>query len=557
MNEITAPYNFVTLSAWIHCPDWAAQVSHDIPFRDGLSSTLRLSLTAKTPLLIGGEQKKASKEAPGEVHFCEINGHKAIAGTALKGMIRNVLEIATFAKLDYVDDRRLGIRDISGKRVASAYTERVNKDRKSGFMRLLPKAKEIRKADGTVYVIAEIIPCEHLHMSHRDMADYLQQPRNPCLFTRGMTVGDKYNKWKNLTQQKTDELPTLRFDKHVSNQGPNRAIPRQGGGFQGRLVFTGQISDKCSGRGGQPNKHGKGNDFMFYHDPAKPAQSAQDVPKEVWDAFLFIHGDKDSKHEGPWRHYWKTRFFKNQEIPVFYHVDKNGEVRSVGLAYMYRLAYTHSIAQTIGHTNPYHHSRNRSDGGLQHKFDLPELLFGRVDEEGEQSLKSRVSFGNLYVDGDPQPVPLGPTILNGPKPSYFPNYLKQAPNLAELPPYKGAYTTYMDDKAEILGWKRYPVRNGRQVQALNQDQEENKSVQVKLYPLPEETRFNGSLRFHNLKPVELGALLWALEWGGEQNLRHALGMGKSFGFGQAAIEVQAETVFSNRQPALLRYLNIL
>ena len=32
---ITAPYNFVPLNKHIYLPDWADQISHDIPFEDG------------------------------------------------------------------------------------------------------------------------------------------------------------------------------------------------------------------------------------------------------------------------------------------------------------------------------------------------------------------------------------------------------------------------------------------------------------------------------------------------------------------------------------------
>ncbi len=115
MNQITAPYNFVPLSAWIFSPPWADKVSHDVPFRDGVSGRLELTITAETPVLVGGKQEKATKEKPGEVHFCQIGERYSIPGTTLKGMIRNILEIAAFGKMGYVDDRRLGIRDISGR----------------------------------------------------------------------------------------------------------------------------------------------------------------------------------------------------------------------------------------------------------------------------------------------------------------------------------------------------------------------------------------------------------------------------------------------------------
>jgi len=46
--------------------------------------------------------------------------------------------------------------------------------------------------------------------------------------------------------------------------------------------------------------------------------------------------------------------------------------------------------------------------------------------------------------------------------------------------------------------------------------------------------------FHNLKPVELGALLWSMTWDGDAGLRHGLGMGKPFGFGQVTFAIDHE-----------------
>ena len=46
--------------------------------------------------------------------------------------------------------------------------------------------------------------------------------------------------------------------------------------------------------------------------------------------------------------------------------------------------------------------------------------------------------------------------------------------------------------------------------------------------------------YHNLKSEELGLLLWVLTWGNDHGLRHGLGMGKPFGFGQVRFEVDLE-----------------
>ena len=44
--SISAPYNFVPLSKRIIHPEWAEQVSQDIPFRDGKDGEFRIKLTA-------------------------------------------------------------------------------------------------------------------------------------------------------------------------------------------------------------------------------------------------------------------------------------------------------------------------------------------------------------------------------------------------------------------------------------------------------------------------------------------------------------------------------
>jgi len=69
MDKINAPYNFVPLSKVIVIPEWAEQVSHDIPFKDGLSGEIGFTLTAHSPLLVGGKQQPANNQTPGEVDF--------------------------------------------------------------------------------------------------------------------------------------------------------------------------------------------------------------------------------------------------------------------------------------------------------------------------------------------------------------------------------------------------------------------------------------------------------------------------------------------------------
>ena len=118
MDQINAPYNFVPLSDKVVIPEWGDKVSHDLPFRDGISGELELTITAKTDILVGGMQNN------GHVHFFKTpDGKYAIPGSSLRGMFRNVMEIATFSRMSAVDEKSYGLRDIS--KSGNVYQSRV------------------------------------------------------------------------------------------------------------------------------------------------------------------------------------------------------------------------------------------------------------------------------------------------------------------------------------------------------------------------------------------------------------------------------------------------
>jgi len=564
LTDITAPYNFVPLSGWVFQPYWAHQVSHDVPFKEGRSGSLDIKITAKTPILVGGKQTKATKKSPGEVHFFELpNKQHAIPGTSLKGMIRNVLEIASFGKMQFVDDRRLSIRDISTSKTGFMGDNYEISGQKAGFLQLCDDHKTV-----------ELIPCKAAHVKHEELITFLnkkpqeilevqlrhiktqdnkerdkreqalKEAQGKYVFQRGMSVYEKYAIWQALvSQNSSDNLPTLSFDSVEPGYqlGTIKGLKK---GEKGTLVFTTQISDK-----GQ-NKRAKYRDFVFYD---RKNESPLEVSPRIFKDFIYIHGDEDKKSAGSWRHFWRDRFFYSQshEIPVFYHLDDDGQVRSIGLAYLYRLAYHCSIGQTIQHTNQDHCSPD-AEG-----YDLAELLFGKVhpnEKKPHENLKSRVSFGTALSDNTAEEIGnLNATILNGPKPTYFPNYIRQDDKMDEKSSLckireKGQYRTYMQDDSEIRGWKRYPVKRWQELPALEEEQKNNKQVQVKLFPLKAETTFKSTIRFHNWLPEELGALIWTLTWGGYEALCHSLGMGKPFGFGQVSIQIVDNDIRSNQAP---------
>ena len=80
------------------------------------------------------------------------------------------------------------------------------------------------------------------------------------------------------------------------------------------------------------------------------------------------------------------------------------------------------------------------------------------------------------------------------------------------------------------------MRNKSEVVEVQPPASASPELKVELHPLGK-ANFESTIRLHNVMPQELGAALWALTWGGQPHLRHALGMGKSFGYGQVQATV--------------------
>ena len=526
ISAIHAPYNFVPLHERIFTPEWAGEVSHDRPFADGLCGELELAITARTPILVGNERKQG-QDGVGEVYFHEApDGRYMIPGSALRGMVRNVLEVAAFGRMRFVDNRRLSVRDLtSGAR--SIYGNRMTKrcGAKPGEVWDRKKREYVERNDVPVFSSraragwlmrqngkVRLIPCQHARIQHDELDRHVQGSMKGAdsamvkyeLWERaGNSVARRFRIEKEKAHLHKRSGMYLRYAlAHIDDHGDR----------EGMLVFTGQPS---------PKKH---MEFVF-HSPG----DAFDVPDDVWKSFNQVHEESEE-----WK-YWRKAFQQGRKVPVFY-LGENGTIQAMGLAMMFRLPYRHSVHDAVGHTSA-DHLANEWD-------DLPALIFGFTDQDqGHASFRGRAWFSPAFAEGSPREDAQQPTILNGPKPSYYPNYIEQDQEGGKLKSRQ--YRTLMDGDCRIRGFKRYPARSQAQPQPLTKEQEKNRNVQTRLFPLEAGATFRGRLVFHNLKPEELGALVWALTWGGEKRLRHSIGMGKPFGLGQVSIRIQASDIRAN------------
>lgn len=548
---IHAPYHFVPLSPWIYAPPWGYIASRDIPFADGISGELHITLTNHSPLMIGGETV-SEDEQPKKVTFLkDPNGNPCIPGTSLRGMIRNVLEIATFSKMQMVDDQRFGFRDFSDNK----YKDEVIKDNTS-----LVKAGWLKQKKVESGLEWQLVEVNFYSVKHESILSSKSD-----ILTKKQAI-EKYKKYP-LNKKIIGNINNRFFTPKTKTNNKTT--------LETRYVFTGPMSQ---GKG-----KNKRSDYVFLL-PDKKDQT-HIVSDSVYNKFMTVHseneGSRKQKSDVDLISYLRQNPAP-EGIPVFWLADANGNPRTLGLAQLMKLPAEHSIHDTIAATQPAHIPATQQDKNAPSWLDFCETLFGRVNAtSGEFNRQGRISFNDahLHPDDTAEFVEDAPIILGKPKASFFPAYLKQpnaefnAEQLKTIPKDSAiGYMTYMgatentkkpkthsrnkqtlQTKAlpEISGWKRYPQQHtpGSNSQ-ITKELQSKTQLQVKLEPIHNPVRFISKLRFHNLKPAELGALIWAITWNNKPNCFHGLGLAKPNGYGkvQCHIDVEQSWIQNNQSP---------
>lgn len=636
---ITTPFRFARINRWVYKPSWGHLVTHNVPFQDGYSGTIEFTIKAEEDLIVAGPKTSASS-APSESYPFQLpDGTFAIPSSSLQGMIRSVLDIATFGKLGpFVQDRRFAVRDISGRSATAKqiYQGRMAEGGGTEFNGFRPKAKTgwlIKLRDGV-----HIIPCEMARISYNDIQAVIRLPDTNSRTGFGSITPQVLNSLK-LDKADADEryqkitgtaknLDVLNVKVSIQTPGFSKIPPESderheaylnrrgdqvGGKYlrytrcvavtaaspavEGTLVITGRSAKVLKtyadghpqyephNRMKEKPDHMRGNkslEFVFHSPNRQKAigplyiQSAKLIPPDVLRDFLLIHEPETGKNAevNPNWGFWKPEFVANRPVPVFYleeeTVDNRPVISAIGTAQMFKLAMnlsTHDLLRnsTTAHTSE---AKNKEQDPTWGDFDLSSLIFGATggasDSYFEKSLKGRASFDFAKaINSRPdQEIKLAPEIsatLLSPKPSYYPIYVRQrnrdtGGQVVALHPQKAqniesVYSTYnimtefaqIDETApELSGIKIWPAvgRIDQPAPEADENGKINLGVQTKIHPLPKGTEFLGSVRVHNLRKFELGALLWALTLGnpeGTSARHHRLGGGKPFGLGAVSI----------------------
>jgi len=520
MTVVKSPYNFVPapVEDQVFKPDWANQVSHDIPFEDGESGEIEIEITAETPIFIrNGYKKPKEGEKPTEEfsHFVDENGQKKyfIPATSIKGMVRNVMEIMSFSRLNknLINDDRYAFRDLSSAN--NQYMTRYREFKIQGGW--LTENK-----DGSW----QIEKCDHLaFIEHQELKDSFGIPFRDYYLNKNPTGKNAKDKYEDkIVKHITLENTFSKFQKKISKDSP-LTLPmakKEPLGMKGKLVFSGQPSQRKEDMRDidldkKFKSSGKTREFVFFDDPDPKTLF---VKKDQQKDFKFIYGHDDPNNLSPDWEYWRDKLENGKKTPVFFAEDNDGNLQHFGLSYMYKLPYKYRISEL----NPlYSYEKGR---------DLAETIFGYAEKEN--AIKGRVMFGHALAEKSTvRELKTVDAILAGPKASYFPYYLTQFQK-------PGNYYTYDDLNSTLRGFKRYPIKEKADERPEIGD---NSKVVSHFKPLGKGAKFNLKLRFHNLKSAEIGALLSAITFHGySDQFYHSLGAAKPFGYGKIKIELKGQ-----------------
>lgn len=466
---LTSPYNFVPLNSKVYLPDWSDKVSQDIPFEDGEDGYIEVTWHNYSPLFIRNEDKNN----PDPIHI-DFNGNRRyfIPGSSIKGMLRNTLSILAFGKMaegEQYNDRFFGHREFDTRLPEGRHYKKRMDQVKYGWL-------EKDNEDYWLY------PCkgDAEKISVLEVVSYFRLNADRPYYM-------KKSAWKRnelLSKEKGWFPEVKRGDKTY------------------RLFATGKFG----------TDNWRKNELLI-PDDTEPGIM---LHKENIDEFLSVYKptpgfnetiDKNGNKKG-----FMSLLNKGKQIPVSY-VEKGGKIVAIGMGRMIRYPYKYGVKDLV--------EKEQNTEAYKDKRDLCDTIFGHINDKG--SLKGRIQIGNAWsYSAIPSLKEQQTIVLGQPQASYYPLYVKQDIS-------NGKYHSYEDDASQISGRKRYRIHKENNI-SLTSVEKSNVTTSFKAIPAGQD--FTMRINLHNLRAIEIGALLSAITLHKTDGVYHNIGAAKSFGYGK-------------------------
>jgi CRISPR-associated protein (TIGR03986 family) len=540
-----APYNFVPLPERVVTVDPETLPDQDVYDPDRHTGWIDCKLTTASPLYVraaldkdefersqdtASEQKRLWPEQvrnKPDFFYTQDRLQPVIPGSSLRGMLRALVEIVSYGKMQWVTDQQR----YSYRAVAAARSDPLRDPYRSAvgaFARNVQAGYLFKRGD-TWYALPALAPQAR---GWPEKGAYLKVKERRVL-EAGLPGYIDLN-----SPRYRPQLHDVSFDVEVrqgkrgsyawiSHIGPADA----GHAHRGMLVCSGNMLETS-----KPGQKSPRRNHALVLMPDNRAEPLKIRPEAVRD---YLNGLTPFQREalGDWGGpAWGCL---KEGAPIFY-LAEGEEIVDFGHCPNFRVSFRRPGSHRASSPHDYVPEALRAETDT----DLAEAIFGYTRAEGEG--KAGAYAGRVFVtdarlvEGQEQvwlaDTPLVPKILASPKPTTFQHYLvqttpNQSANLAHYATETPGETTIRGHK---LYWHKGPVEAGDIEESNPQQSQDTQHTQI--CPVREGVAFAFRLYFENLSLVELGALLWVLEKAQDDAYRLKLGMGKPRGMGAVRIK---------------------
>ncbi|HBE19306.1 MAG TPA: TIGR03986 family CRISPR-associated RAMP protein [Cyanobacteria bacterium UBA11149] len=565
-----APYNFVELpekvvEAELPLPEGDRYHAHkdvELPRHTG---RIECTLTTESPLYtrcgwhpddFAEYGEEAFQKLPYEIKskrasfFINPKTEKpTIPGSSIRGMLRTLVEIVTFSKIDRVsDEHRLFFRAVASnpdkESWGKEYKNHVEpKKVKAGYLKKDSEGWYIQPAkteQGATFAwVGETsLNLPNLKIFNNDK----YEPQYRSVSYRNVAVDNK-DRAKRLFAHNV-ELP----DTH-----PKKGV----------LVTSGNMK-----QGNEPSPR---RNHCVVFDESNSTSSKLRLDDKAIEHYR--NALTDFQKTAPFDKDWGIL---EENRPVFYCPPEKGKniVGFFGQSPNFRIPYSpegNGHATTVVDFIP-------KDLRKLDSIDLADAIFGWVKKESkddklpqgfDKQRAGRVFITDALYQKNQNGIwyenePLTPQILSEPKPSYFPHYMVQSNvDKLELKHYASQPVAETVIRGHKLYWHKGSDPNFKPPQPKKvigstkkvevSDVEVSDTQTTLIKPINKGVTFKFDIHFENLSQVELGVLLWVLDIAQDNRYRLKLGMGKPLGLG--AVKIEHKLYESDRQKRYTKLFN--
>jgi CRISPR-associated protein (TIGR03986 family) len=506
------------------------------------------------------KNERAGFYAPDPAQQIEGRPAPAIPGSTLRGMIRGLIEIAGYGKMNWVNDLvKVTFRAVAASRedpLAEPYREVIGQ-----FSRNVLAGYWRQQPNGDWGIQPALKPKQK---GWTEQAAYLKvkEAKIPSDAITDFFRFDDWDYWP--------EYFPVSFNA-VNERGKRGTFVRitQIGdtdcGYQHRgvLVCTGSMIE-----GGKDNQTSPRRNHALVLEADERAKPLT-ISREMLDAY------RESLTPFQRDELWAEGGLENN-APVFYVTAKDGSLFWFGHTPNFRIPARNGEDELATVRDFIPPSLRQPNGKNQPTDpDLAEAIFGWVDENRDGNptklLKDetgkpvldkqgkplfvptqragRVSFSDAQYVSNKNGVwysasPIKPAPLSGPKITTFQHYLTQDKQAGHDPDLRGSLAHY-STATEIRGHKLYWHKGDAKIPLADEKTKESQLTRIE--PVKAGVRFRFRVHFENLRDYELGALAWALTLPDQagKSYCHKLGMGKPLGMG--AVKLTARLHLTNRK----------